>query len=440
MKYRVSYLLIPVIVVILLSSLIACNSGVDMKQVENSFSQFLKFAKEKNIDAAWDKCYEPAFLGEGEIEFMIESYYSQIFEKYDYFVVADSDSGEIDDFTGEMYPELSGKTAANMRGYLYYTDGTKLLFEALLVKVNDVWKIASFNIPDVDTFSNTQEQNEVPIETKFIIDDMKLCSDLQDTSHFTINQDSSYIQGQAIYLLFNIHGVMSKRIDDHYEINMKFSRFALLNDKGEEVANQNDFEFNEAHLSNDDYLSFPMWLKAGVPLDAPSGDYTMELEVTDLFANDTVATVIPLIIEESAITTNNAHLCAEIDEFGDYVLQPNNTYKQGDSVYIYIETPGSSTNLVDGQNTIWLRCSKYTVYDPRGTAIIDIKDALSEKIPYDDPFVAPYMDFDFDIPIDSEIGQWSFEIIIEDGWTGDTATKTLYFDVEDDGSNQEIVS
>lgn len=440
MKFKVVTMLILAIITLVLSSLTACNSGVDMKQVRSSFSQFMQSAKAKDVDTAWAKCYEPAFLGKGEIEFIIENYHEILFENYDYFIVLDSEGGKIDDFTGLMYPELSDKTAASLGGYLHYTDESKLLFEALLVRIYDDWKIAAFDIPGVDYSSSTSTQSEVPTSSVLIIDDIKLCSDFQDTAHYTVNLNSNYIQGQVIYLLFDIHGVTSNRVNDHYEFNIQISRLALLNDKGEEIADKKDIELNESHLYGDDLLSFPMWLKIGAPLDASSGNYTLELEVTDIFANDSVSTVIPLSINKSPIKINNAHLCSEIDESGHYVLQPNNTYKQGDRVYVYIETPGLSISVIDGQNTIWLKCPKYTVYDPQGVAIVEINNALSEKITYDDPYIAPYMDFYFDISSYSEIGQYSVQIIIEDGWTSDTATETLYFNVEDDGLNQSAIS
>ncbi len=404
-------------------------------EVETVFDTFMQAARTKNTDGALNVCHEELFQEKSDLEFLIEAYYSAYFEDYTHIEVIDSHIGEIDNFTGEMNPEFRDKRNAVLRGYVNYSSDRKCYFEFRALEIDDNWKLSNFRIVEDDSTESPLYSSEEPYPGESIglaINNIRLCSDVRDGSHYTLNPEKEYLQGQVVYLLFDAYGLTSREIGNQSAIHLQISQATMYDSEGTEVWSYPEpLDIRETYIGGvQDYL--PVWLNFATPLMASAGNYSVEIELTDMWSGEREVARASFVIKESTITIDNINLCSEVTGFGEFTIQPHSTYAAGEKVIIYVEFPGIEVCEIEGNSSILVKVPELKLYDPQGDVALEINDLVSESAQYTDELSAtPYLSFWVSTSIDFLPGEYSVEFTIEDGCTGDSVKETVYFLVDD---------
>jgi len=119
----------------------SCMSDVDVDAAEAQFDRFMKALATRDADTTWEMCYQPAFSGREDIEMFLDQSYTSYLENYVNLEFTKSEGGKL---KGDS--SIRGKTGAVLEGHVNYTDGRQLNFNAVMVEINDEWKVAGINI------------------------------------------------------------------------------------------------------------------------------------------------------------------------------------------------------------------------------------------------------------------------------------------------------
>ena len=123
------------------------NFGESMRMAENVkqvIAEFMEAGAERNIDAAY-ACWSPESATEEDIAEYIESNYDDLFAGYERLTIEQLGGHSIGG---------GGIDSCHAKGDIIYTynGGKRLLFEAWLMKENDVWKITDIQIGSTALF------------------------------------------------------------------------------------------------------------------------------------------------------------------------------------------------------------------------------------------------------------------------------------------------
>ncbi len=123
-------------------------NNLEIRQVKDRFSSFMKAMADKDSDAAWAICYKGIIQSKSEIDYFIEQNYDRYLANYKDMQVRESSIGKLDDFDQEKNPEISDKTIAELRGYVNYNDKAQKYFDAVFAQIENDWELLSFSIND----------------------------------------------------------------------------------------------------------------------------------------------------------------------------------------------------------------------------------------------------------------------------------------------------
>jgi len=255
------------------------------------------------------------------------------------------------------------------------------------------------------------------------------CSDVRESDDYDLQPDSTYVRGQVVFAYFDVYGALSKKEDGDFVMHLNVARLALFDSTGQEIGAREDvldISRTSPYLTS----SGSLWVYFDAPLIGPLGEYTMEIAIKDMLSGDTATANASFILKEGPLAIDHIRLCSEIRNVREYTIQPNSTYRLGDTIYVYFEIPGIGTGTIDGENEIWIKVSRLKLYDPQDRLVVNLADVLSQHIPYEPLIGAPYMWLYLDIGDDWTIGQYHAELTVEDGWTGETTTETFNFSVK----------
>ncbi|MFC2027115.1 hypothetical protein ACFLU3_00350 [Chloroflexota bacterium] len=410
--------------------------NLDIRQVETRFDHFMLALANRDSDIVWDISYEDLFQDKNEVDFFIENNYGGYFENYSNLEVRESSIGELDGFNQETNPELADKTVAVLRGYVNYSNKAQNYFDATFVQIEDDWKLMSFEIFDKEYGEDSSHQSTKDIKS-LSFSNVKLCNEIIDAAHYTLNPEKTYLQGQKVYVLFEVNGITTNKLGRQHKIHLQVSEITMFDSEGQEIFSDTEpLDFRESQYQA--IQKAPVWVYFGIPLAISAGDYMVEIKIIDMFSGQTARTTASFSINESPLTTNNVHLCSKISGPGDFDIQPGGIFAPGDKVYIYIETPGIDICKINEKPSIWLKVTELNVYNAQDDVVLGINDLLSEEIPWDESYIiAPYVELSFPLLEDVINGEYLIEVTIEDGCTGDTAIENLRFTVKRNGSTEK---
>ncbi len=410
--------------------------NLEIRQVEIQFDDFMRAMANKDSDTIWAMSYTDLFLDKNEIDYFIDSKYVY-FENYRSLEIRESFIGEIDGFSKEKNPELADNTVASLSGYVDYSDKTQRYFDATFIQSEDDWELMSIEILDKENGENPlHPSTKEPMSLS--ISNVKLCDNVIDATHYTLNPERTYIQGQKVYVLFKVNGITTVQLGGQHKVHLQISELTMFDDKGEQIFSDTEpLDYRES--SNQAIDTIPLWVYFGAPLAVSAGNYMVEIEITDVFSGQTARTNASFTITESLITTSNVYLCSEISGPWDFTIQPEGAYAPGDTVFIYIETPGIEICEIDGEPSIWLKVIEFNAYNSQGNEVVVVNNLSSEIFPLDERFMlAPYVPLSIPLSEDFSDGEYFVEFTIEDGCTSDTTTESLRFTVKGNESTAKV--
>lgn len=115
----------------------------------------------------------------------------------------------------------------------------------------------------------------------------------------------------------------------------------------------------------------------------------------------------------------------------DYEEQPDATYDADDTVWVYVNVDGvSSEENDDGTREVWI-VEHLTVTDPAGETILD-EEVLNSHRNWsaDDDLDKLFLANDVTLPRGAESGEYTIEVSLEDRLAEETATISGNFQVE----------
>jgi hypothetical protein len=138
----------------------------------------------------------------------------------------------------------------------------------------------------------------------------------------------------------------------------------------------------------------------------------------------------PYITPAGPLTLSQAIFCAEEPlDAGIYTAKADNLYYVGDTVWIYYEVWSYAGKPEEQGYSIWIEAAD-RILDPAGKIhyqwpVYEYRD-ISDT--YLDPDFVAFWDM-YIIQPETQPGQYKFEVTVEDGWTGETASQYGYFTI-----------
>lgn len=360
--------------------------------------------------------FERESVGDGEVEVDIEMSFSvtgpdgeELVSDTDTFARTAPEDGSIDAyFAGNFQPPIPAP-GGEYTATLSVTD-----------------RIADAEAEETTTFT-VEAGEELAIEnTTFLAEQPRGYRD------FDTVPDDTYDVTDQIRIYFEPTGFGTTEADsgEQGEVSVDLITTITITDAtGTEVYNNEDVlrqTFSEE--DRDEYFAF--W-NVALPSETAPGEHEVTITVEDQISEQTAETTETFTVEpvEQLAIENVTFLDGQPRGYRDFDTAPGQTYAVTDPIRIYFEPTGFGTKETDSGELDLDMITSLQITDSQGTEVYNNSDVLRQTLPEDQ--VDEYFAFwGATLPIETEPGEYTAEITLEDQITGQTTETTATFTLE----------
>jgi PKD repeat protein len=160
-----------------------------------------------------------------------------------------------------------------------------------------------------------------------------------------------------------------------------------------------------------------------------AGTYTVSLTVSNAVSSDIREK--KNYINIISFVVSRIEMCSNVIDSSNYTIQPDATFRVGDTTWVYFEVTGFDQQKTDGNYEFWLQWQELKFYGPDGnlmgalTNLYELHETTS--------VMAPGASFWFsfgEAERTDPLGEYTVKIKVEDKLSGETATESITFILE----------
>lgn len=135
--------------------------------------------------------------------------------------------------------------------------------------------------------------------------------------------------------------------------------------------------------------------------------------------------------QPASLSLENTHFCAESPSgYREYTEKPEATYDPGDVVWVYFE-PSTVGTEAAGEGEIRFEYDvTWEVRDPENEVVGTKEDTIEKTVPEGADLSTVFLTVNFSPPMEFDGGTHTMELEVTDAIAGNTASKTIEFDVD----------
>ena len=125
-----------------------------------------------------------------------------------------------------------------------------------------------------------QTETEVSPKDTLLIQNVEICSDVRGDRDYTVRSNATFYRGEGIWIYFEIRGLTVKKIDDKFEIWIKFGDLKLYNPDNRLI--EHVVNIVDVHEKTSEKMSYGWWYAYyDIKQTDAVGQYRFEFTITD---------------------------------------------------------------------------------------------------------------------------------------------------------------
>jgi len=130
------------------------------------------------------------------------------------------------------------------------------------------------------------------------------------------------------------------------------------------------------------------------------------------------------------LAIENIKLCSDVRGSRDYTVQPNATFRQGDTVFLYFEATGFKAREVDNKFEVHVKLTDVWLYNPDGSPNFRAENPQEFHDTYEQTPAYAWFHMSWGTYTWTSLGQYKWKFTITDEISGATVTGTAIFDMQ----------